>query len=85
MKALLHTILDVTPISIDLPEARWFQHHAVALNIYSNIHETVWEAILGYSDSGTPITRAVTKSQPDTGNTLRELREVCESLQIVAE
>ncbi len=78
MKALLHTILDVTPISIDLPEARWFQHNALTLNIYSNVHETVWEAVLGYSDSGLPITRSVTKSQPDTARTLRELRTLCE-------
>ena len=85
MKALLHTINDVTPIQIDLPEARWFRHNALALNVYSNIHETVWEAVLGYSDKGTSITRSVTKSQPDTANTLRELRALCESLQIVAE
>jgi len=79
MKALLHTILDVTPISIDLQEARWFQHNALALNIYSNIHECIWEALLGYSDTGTPIVRAVTKSQPDPAQTLRELRTLCEA------
>jgi hypothetical protein len=79
MKALLHTILDVTPIQIDLPEARWFQHNVIALNIYSNVHECVWEALLGYSDTGTPITRVVTKLQPDTANTLRELRTLCEA------
>jgi hypothetical protein len=79
MKALLHTLNDVTPIAIDIPEAHWFQHNALALNIYSNIHETVWEALLGYSDTGLPITRAVTKSQPDTANTLRELRTLCEA------
>lgn len=78
MKALLHTLNDVTPISIDLPEARWFQHNTLALNIYSNIHETIWEALLGYSDSGAPITRVVTKSQPDTARTLSELRTLCE-------
>lgn len=79
MKALLHTLNDVTPIAIDLPEARWFQHHALALNVYSNIHECIWEALLGYSDAGTPIVRAVTKSQPDTAQTLRELRTLCEA------